>query len=81
MLDESWQSRGRGRGRGRGAGPFNLGKQGSNTNANFHQVDRSARPSSSTAGLTKRMDLIASVSRSSGVEKDGDELVASISYD
>ncbi len=38
-----------------------------------HSADVNAKPSYQNAIKTKRMDLIASVSRSSGLEKDGDE--------
>ncbi|KJA24027.1 hypothetical protein HYPSUDRAFT_53937 [Hypholoma sublateritium FD-334 SS-4] len=66
---ESWRSR-RERGRGRGKGtetPASLNKK-------LRPVGSNAKPSHQNAMQAKRMDLIASVSRSSGLEKDGDDL-------
>lgn len=72
--EESWRSRrdqGRGRGKGRET-PASL-RTTSNTNINLRPVHCNAKPSHQNTMQAKRMDLIASVSRSSGLEKDGDE--------
>ena len=71
--EESWRSRPR-RGRGRGKGrEIPRSMRATDTSNKPHSADVNAKASYQNTIKTKRMDLIASVSRSSGLEKDGDE--------
>ncbi|PPQ85191.1 hypothetical protein CVT25_004198 [Psilocybe cyanescens] len=74
----SWRARGRGRGRGRGATSASSRGHGPAPNppADSRQRDSriDAKPMTPGSTIARRgMNLVASVSRSSGLEKDGDE--------
>jgi hypothetical protein len=71
----SWQSRGRGQAnRGLSNPPLKGRTPTPQTTAGGHTQQSDAKPTTSDAQTTRRrMNLMASVSRSSGLQKDGDE--------
>lgn len=71
----AWQSRGRGQARGLSNPPLK-GRAPQTTAGHAQQSEAKPTASPSDAQTTRRrMNLMASVSRSSGLQKDGDEWV------
>ena len=69
----AWRSRGRGRVRGLSNPPLKGRAPMPQTTAAGHTQQSEAKPTAPPSDTQRRMNLMASVSRSSGLQKDGDE--------